>query len=154
MEAYAAKLFITLKDHKCLDAIYISRKSHEYTIQEAARAQGFQIETVATRESADYSIKPVQFVLTRRLAMSVRREIHESLQKICHIDLNLKVIDQADTDQDTGKHIVHFQTCFLVINPRGVYVRLCPLMSRYVFLCHLTSMSHVIKTTNTNLLSS
>ena len=61
--------------------MHIARTSQKRTIQDAAREQGFEIETVATKDSQKYSVNPVQFVLTRRLAQNVRREVRDGLKK-------------------------------------------------------------------------
>ena len=64
---YASSLYITLKDHKCDEAIRMTVVSQTRMIRKAANSQGFTMGHVATSEGATYSLKPVQLYLTARL---------------------------------------------------------------------------------------
>ena len=99
MDAYSATLFAVLKDHKCKEAIELVVSSHKSLVQKAAKEMGYEITDVSIKEGESYSTKPVQIVLSERLANVVRAEIVEGLKKMSFTELDYKLINCDD-----GKH--------------------------------------------------
>ena len=72
---FPPRYFQCLKDHKCAEAISLTRKSNKSVVKKAAERQGFEIENVALMEGSNYSDKPAQLVLTSNLDQVSRNDV-------------------------------------------------------------------------------
>ena len=101
---------MVLKDHKNKDAIELVVKSHRESIRNAAKEKGYDIDHVSIEDGGNFSVKPVQFVLTDRIDTGVKHEIRSGLDKMQFADVDIKVIDF----DSGGKSLLLFfsQICF------------------------------------------
>ena len=95
-DAYAATLYQVIKDHNQEEAIRITRLSHHRMVQQAvADETGVHLPTVDIRETANYSMKPVQLILTDKLDSTVAARLKNAFREIGFIKLDLKIIDKS-----------------------------------------------------------
>ena len=94
-DSYAASLFITLKDHKCEEAIRMAVLSQSRMVRDAASSQGYKVDYVPIKEGQNYSTKPVQLYVTSRCDLSICQEILDGIDKLKFRGLELKVINNC-----------------------------------------------------------
>ena len=62
-------------------------------VQKAAADMAYDVTNVPITEGDDYSLKPVQLVLTERLDKKVRAEVNAGLDSMKFVQLDMKLID-------------------------------------------------------------
>ena len=64
--------------------------------QAVTNETGVHLDTVDIRETSEYSMKPVQLILTKRLDSTVANRLKEAIKDIDFCKLDLKVIDKSE----------------------------------------------------------
>ena len=89
LEAYSAKLFNTVKDHNCPQALQLLEKSYEQSVQDECSNRGFSIRYVQSQRAP----KPLKLVLKTNLPQRVGDEIERGLEQIKFCDLDMEVVN-------------------------------------------------------------
>ena len=75
----ASSLFVVLKDHNCQEAVRIITTAQTRSICKAVEDQDYCMNHVEISEGENYSAKPAQLVLTKRIHADVAMEIRAGL---------------------------------------------------------------------------
>ena len=98
-DAYAAALFIVLKDHDCREAKRLAFMSMKRLCQREANRRGYLVEDAQTKEGDDYSDNPVQFFMCNRMSKQMKIDLVDAFDKMSFLDFHVKLVDQVSTEQ-------------------------------------------------------
>ena len=84
-----------LKDHNSAEAKRLITLSQTRMIRDAARERGFVLNDITLQETETTSVKPVQLWLKENLDEQCRHEIIDGLDRMSHIDFDVKLINKC-----------------------------------------------------------